>query len=125
MMRILITGSRAWADEEAIRDALIRESHRLRVCAADVTVVHGGARGADAIADRLAREYGCQVEVVRADWDRYGRAAGVIRNGVMVSRGAVVCLAFPIGISRGTRDCIARAAAAGIPTVVTEGDAVR
>jgi hypothetical protein len=121
MMRILVTGSRAWIDEETIRHVLIAESHRLCVRAVDVIVVHGGARGADAIADRLAREYGCQVEVVQADWGRYGRAAGPIRNAEMVSRGAVVCLGFPIGISRGTRHCLAMAEAAGIHTVVTEG----
>lgn len=123
MMRILVTGSRAWVDEETIRHVLIAQSHRLRVCAVDVVIVHGGARGADAIADRLAREYGCQVEVVEADWDRYGKAAGPIRNAEMVSRGAVACLGFPIGVSRGTRHCLALAAAAGIHTVVTEGQA--
>lgn len=121
MMRILVTGSRAWIDELAIEQTLTLEGQRLQVQPHDVIVVHGGAHGADAIADRLARRYGCGVEVVRADWNRYGNAAGPIRNAEMVRRGAVACLAFPIGLSRGTRDCIARAEAAGIPTVVTEG----
>jgi hypothetical protein len=123
MMRILVTGSRAWTDEPTIEATLRREGQRLQAHPQGCVVVHGGARGADAIADRVARRYGCSVEVVPADWERYGKAAGAIRNAEMVRRGAVVCLGFPIGVSRGTRDCLARAAAAGIHTVVTEGQA--
>lgn len=70
------------------------------------------------------------VQVFKAYWDGYGKAAGPIRNHEMVSfvsseaeKGArVVCLAFPaIELqSRGTKDCIKRANLAGIP-VLREG----
>ena len=39
----------------------------------------------------------------------------------MVNAGADLCLAFPLGESRGTRDCVRRADAAGIP-VLNYGD---
>lgn len=55
-----------------------------------------------------------------ADWKTHGRAAGPIRNREMVELGADICLAFPMGASRGTRGCIALAQAAGIPTTVVE-----
>jgi hypothetical protein len=39
----------------------------------------------------------------------------------MVDLGAYICLAFPIGESPGTRDCIERAEKAGIRLRVSEG----
>lgn len=119
-MRILVTGSRDWWDEDTIADALnfIVGS----VDPATVTIVHGACpTGADAIVDRLARAAGAIVEPHPAEWSRFRRAAGPKRNGFMVSLGADVCLAFPMGASFGTRDCIAQAAAAGIPVRVYEG----
>jgi hypothetical protein len=80
-------------------------------------VVHGGARGADTLADQVARGWGWEPElheVTDKDWDFYGRSAGHRRNAHMVSLGADVCLAFPLGESRGTRGCMKLAAAAGI-----------
>jgi hypothetical protein len=117
-LRILITGSREWTGRTAIRRAL---EAVLEQCAGDcfehiseVTVVHGAARGADRIAGEVATELGCTVEVHPANWDRYGKAAGPIRNLEMIRQGADVCLAFPLGPSRGTRHAMAAARAAGI-----------
>ena len=56
-----------------------------------------------------------------ADWDKHGKAAGMIRNREMVALGADICLAFPIGRSPGTRACIREAQRAGIPVRVREG----
>ncbi len=121
--RILITGSRDWTDVATIRRALVAAGRGADVHPQQTTVIHGGARGADIIADELAREFGCSVkvyEVTREDWSRYGKAAGHRRNAAMVAAGADVCLAFPLGESRGTRGCMKLAAAAGIPVVVHE-----
>lgn len=83
-----------------------------------IVVVHGACpTGADLIADRWARSHGVLVEAHPAMWGKHGRDAGPIRNGLMVDLGAAVCLGFPAGASRGTRDCMRRAVAAGIPTV--------
>jgi hypothetical protein len=127
---ILVTGSREFAKPE-----LIGEGRRLignalaqavRDAVADEVVIrHGACRGADMIADEWARamqRLGRKVEIDArpGDWKRYGRAAGFIRNGEMVAEGADICLAFPYGMSPGTRDCIARAQAAGIPVRIYE-----
>lgn len=140
-IRILVTGSRVWPAPERVRAALV-------VAAADheqVTVVHGrcdprrpdGGRvtwaaglrapdpfvlhGADWYADRIAAEFGWAVEAWPANWAHDGKAAGPIRSQAMVDTGADTCLAFPIGASGGTWDCIRRARAAGIPTTVVTG----
>jgi hypothetical protein len=93
--RVLITGSRSWSDEQAIREALA--SVIALQGPENVTVVHGAAScGADAIADRVATSWGGGLMVERhpADWQRHGRSAGFRRNAEMVALGADVCLAF-------------------------------
>jgi hypothetical protein len=60
-----------------------------------------------------------------ADWDRFGKRAGPIRNAEMVAAGAMLCLAFHRFLpgSKGTKDCARRALAAGIPTWLIDSDA--
>lgn len=110
--RILVTGSRTWTDADVILAALREHA----AGATDVVVVHGGAAGADRLADQIARERGARVERHPADWARHGRAAGFLRNQKMVRLGADVCLAFIHNASRGATACADTAQAAGIPT---------
>ena len=109
--RVLVTGSRDWADRQAIAAAL-RDWQ-----APGAVLVHGGARGADRIAAALWRSWGLRDEPHPADWHRHGRAAGPIRNQQMVAAGADVCLAFIRHASRGATHCAATAEHAGIPTI--------
>jgi hypothetical protein len=113
--RILITGSRTWTDENAIRDAM-NEAARGNKAGA-ITVVHGACpRGADSIADRIATRAGAKVERHPADWDTFGRSAGFKRNTKMVDLGADVCLAFIRAGSRGATHTANLAEKAGIET---------
>lgn len=131
MTRILVTGSRDWRDWQAMRDAL---TEVVREMPGPYTIIHGGQNGldrltgerygADYIADQLGRQMGAEIEpypVPKTVWRRLGKAAGPIRNKVMVESGADICLAFPLGISKGTRGCMELAEAAGIP-VRNKGD---
>ncbi|MGH3525755.1 MAG: hypothetical protein ACRDQ6_00390 [Pseudonocardiaceae bacterium] len=79
-------------------------------------MVHGGARGADQLADEVARGWGWTPEPHPADWARYGRSAGYRRNAAMVTLGADVCLAFILDGSRGASHTAQLAHTAGIPT---------
>lgn len=49
-----------------------------------------------------------------ADWRKYGKAAGYIRNKEMVDLGADIVLAFQKNKSKGTQHTIDLALAAGI-----------
>lgn len=123
-MRILITGSRDWDDFHAVENSILGALYDAEVSPYDddIVVVHGDCpTGADAAADQVGRLWGFEVEAWPADWDSHGKAAGPIRNQQMVNAGADLCLAFPLGESRGTRDCVRRADAAGIP-VLNYGD---
>lgn len=107
-MRIMVTGGRDWSDEATIRSALAEFS-------GDVTLIHGACPwGADAIADRVARELGFRVVEFHADWSKHGPAAGPIRNAAMARSRPDVVLAFPTPRSRGTWDAVHRARKAGI-----------
>ena len=123
VIRILVTGSRNWTDKVTIAKA-IREAWLVEGRPYGVTVVHGGARGADYIAGVYARRLGFNVEVHEADWDIFGKAAGPMRNKEMVDAGADVCLAFIKNESKGATGCAAMAEKAGIPVVYFREDTV-
>lgn len=106
-MRILVTGSRDWDDQDVIAEAIHDQWRHLTAddCHERVVVVHGDCpTGADRIADDLYRAASTQELYVRgprfylerhpADWDKYGKRAGFIRNDQMVQLGADICLAF-------------------------------
>ncbi|MGH3826912.1 MAG: DUF2493 domain-containing protein [Pseudonocardiaceae bacterium] len=119
-VRILVTGSRTWDDKDTIDSAITGYLRSISTSTEGdppcPVVVHGGARGADQLADRVARERGWTPECHRADWDRYGRSAGYRRNAVMVTLGANVCLAFIHQHSPGATHAAELAQRAGIPT---------
>lgn len=83
-------------------------------------LAHGGAKGADQVARYYGRVYKFPVREYRADWDRYGKAAGPIRNERMLDDFEPDYLfAFPGGL--GTADMIHRAEMAGV-TVIQLGE---
>lgn len=120
--RIIVTGSRDWADFETIHRKLRFAILTALAGAADeVTIVQGGATGADEIARVYAAKLRLKCETFEANWDRHGKAAGPIRNGEMLASGIDLVLAFPIGTrstSPGTWDCIEKAARVGIPITI-------
>lgn len=133
VFRLLATGSRDWSDW-AVVDAALTSVLTGVPFGTRLLVVHGGcpdgrpyrALGFDAIVDRWARspviaarhpQYRIGVEVHRADWQRWGKRAGRIRNQEMVDAGADLCVAGPMPQSIGTYDCMRRARAAGIEVV--------
>ncbi len=109
--RILICGSRDWIDY----DAILREVHAR--CDEISHVISGTARGADTLGELAAKA--CKIPVVRfpANWKRYGRAAGPIRNQQMLDEGnpdEVWAFSPDLRKSRGTKDMVHRATKAGV-----------
>lgn len=80
----------------------------------NIVIVSGCARGADAIGERYAKENGFKVEKYPADWKKYGRSAGPIRNKQMAeSCDFVIC--FWDDKSKGTKSMIEYAKRCGKP----------
>jgi len=62
------------------------------------TIISGHARGADQLAEKYANEKNIPLEVYPAEWDVYGKSAGVIRNQEMLDEGQPdLVVAFPGG----------------------------
>jgi len=122
---VLVTASRQWRDRQRMRAALLAVQRRFDAPPAAMGIVHGAARGGDQLADNIARELGWATDPVPCtaqEWARYGRCAGHRRNTRMIGRRTYVgCVAFPLGLSAGTRGCMITAADAGIP-VWNRGD---
>lgn len=107
--RVLVSGSREWKDDQTVKQLLVAAMDHFESDPKDIVLVHGAARGLDSIAASVGKELGFSIEDHPADWKKYGRSAGHIRNQEMVDLGADIFLAFPLGESRGTRSCMERA----------------
>lgn len=108
-MRVIVCGGRDYSDYRVIR--LVMEALDPEY----VTVVHGGAQGADRIAADVAESEGMPVDEFPARWSEEGRAAGPLRNRRMLEAGADLVIAFPGG--RGTADMVSAAREAGVPVL--------
>lgn len=110
-----VTGGRRFTDEKFVWDCLtdfMVQSGPLAV------MINGMAReGVDLFAYNWANRVGLDVREFPADWDRYGEAAGPIRNQEMIDLNPdmEVLLVFPGG--SGTRDMTKRCRKAGIQRV--------
>ena len=124
-MKVLVTGDRNWQDRGMILRELLALKEQLRP-GEQLIVVHGKARGADSLAAEVARAHHWTMieRGYAAEWGRYGRAAGPIRNQQMldlehcpyVNEPIDLVLAFhdDLPSSRGTADMVARARKLGI-----------
>lgn len=82
-------------------------------------IVSGGAKGADSLAKRYADENGIPLLEFIPNWDKYGKAAGMIRNRDIIDAADEV-LAFWDGTSRGTKNSIDYARKKKVPVVVAK-----
>jgi hypothetical protein len=113
-MRLLITGDRNWKDEGIIHAVLTLMADTYP----DLTIIHGGANGADSIAGDIAESLEIKTLEFRADWSKHGRAAGPIRNQQMLDEGkpdAVMAFHKDLRSSRGTLDMVRRARSHNLP----------
>lgn len=111
MTKILVTGDRNWDDYATIEMTLSRFHED-----GSVLVITGGAHGADIMADTAAKALGYENHVEQAQWQRYGKAAGPVRNEVMLDMKPDLVIAFHNDLekSKGTRHCLQEAKKRGI-----------
>lgn len=113
-MRLLVCGDRHWDDVELVRSVITLWYE----CAnGDLTIIEGGADGADMIAKRVGEELGVPVVEYTAEWARYGKASGPMRNLRMIEEGKpdyVIAFHDHIVRSKGTKDMLRQAREAGL-----------
>ena len=109
-MKVAIVGSRDYPSPSLVRAFV-------NTLPDDTIIISGGARGVDTVAEQAARYRHLKVEIYPAEWDKWGRSAGMMRNGKIINAADRV-VAFWDGISKGTADSIRKARAAGKPVTV-------
>lgn len=119
-MLTIIAGSRGFSVKQALAE--IDRAMGMKGWGEDTSmVVSGGARGVDQAGELWARRRGIEPWVVRAEWERYGKRAGMRRNEVMAEIGEMMggrLLAIWDGRSSGTRDMVKRAKGKGLEVEV-------
>ena len=81
------------------------------------TIISGGAKGADEMAEKIAKQSGTELIVFKPDWNKHGKSAGHMRNMDIISHSDQV-LAFWDGKSKGTASSLSIAKFLKKPTVV-------
>jgi len=110
-MRILVCGGRDYLNYLEFDDAMWKVYKRLGE--PELTIIQGGQTGADFLAKCWAHMNGFPCIEVRADWKRFGKAAGPIRNKTMLEDykpDYVVCHRG----NRGTADMVRQAKELGV-----------
>lgn len=111
-MKILVCGDRNWYDRFLIWCVLKEYSE----CGEPVTIISGGCRGADMLAESVAEGLGFDTLIFKAGWKRYGKAAGPIRNRQMIDEKPDLVIAFHdyMEKSKGTKNMLDLAQKNGI-----------
>ena len=112
-MKVIIAGSRTFENYDLLKSTMAS-------CGLVVDeVVSGCARGADSLGEVWAKENNIPVKKFPANWAKYGKAAGSVRNEEMARYGNVL-VAFLVKNSVGTKDMIRVAKRYGIKTIIVE-----
>lgn len=121
--KVLVCGGRSYDNRERLFEVLDKALKAATMAGRAFTLVHGGARGADSLSHVWAtmRKDNVTVRVHEADWKTHGRAAGPIRNKLMLtSENPNVIIAFKGG--NGTADMIRQAKKAGVDVYEVKDD---
>lgn len=116
-MRLLIFGDRNWNNQQVITLKLGELFAKNEI----ECVIEGEARGADTMGRIAAEGFGIPVIKFPALWDKYGRAAGPIRNQQQLREGKPThAIGFHnnIDVSKGSKDMYVRCLNAGIPVEI-------
>lgn len=101
-MKTIIAGSRDINKPEILATAILNAlDNGLSI----TEVVSGGARGVDTLGEHWAALAAVPIKRFPAEWDKYGRSAGIIRNTEM-AKYANALIAVWDGKSRGTKHMI-------------------
>jgi hypothetical protein len=105
-MKIAIVGSRKFNDYELLKNVV--KDYIVQYNGVNITIVSGGAKGADTLAEHFAKEFDFEMKIFHPDWEQLGRDACSARNTQIVAFSDIV-FAFWDGTSPGTKDSITKA----------------
>lgn len=118
-MRTIIAGSRTVLDYRRMSTAMIEAADAIEGSIIPTVVLCGMAIGADMLGYDWAKNRNLVIERYPADWRKHGKAAGFVRNEIMVEH-ADALVALWDGKSRGTQHVIGQAERRGLRVYIYE-----
>lgn len=103
-MKVAVVGSRGFSDYKLLSETL----DKIKI----TMIISGSAKGADTLGEQYAKENNIPTKIFYPDWEKHGKAAGMIRNTDIINEAELV-VAFWDQKSNGTRDSIQKAEKAG------------
>lgn len=100
-MRVIVAGSRGFNNYNLLEEKLNFFLQNYD----NITIISGGAKGADELGKIYAIANNYNLETYPAKWEQYGKRAGYIRNEEM-AKVADACVVFWDGNSRGSKHMI-------------------
>jgi len=104
MKKIGIIGSRrrdAGIDQKATREKFFEIYEE-----GDWIVSGGCPKGGDAFAEKIAKNYGIPILIFHANWKRFGKAAGFVRNVDIANESDILVACVSKDRTGGTEDTI-------------------
>lgn len=94
MFKVIIAGSREFDNYDMLKEKCDKILSRKVNEGEEIVIVSGAAKGADTLGEKYAEEKGYKIERYPANWDKYGKRAGYLRNKKMaeVSNACIVFL---------------------------------
>lgn len=111
-MKILVCGGRNYANKAKVYEVISYFKHL------EPVIIHGAAQGADSLAEDAAKYFGLKSDPTPADWNKYGKAAGPVRNKIMLDKEPDFVIAFPGGPGTDNMKMIARNAGVTVFEVI-------
>lgn len=105
MIKVIIAGTRDFNDYAFLKKNVDYFLQGINPNNEEIEIVSGNARGADKLGERYAKEHNLPVKLFPANWDKYGKRAGYLRNQEMANY-ADVLIAFWDEKSKGTKHMI-------------------
>lgn len=102
--RIVIGGCRDFNDYSIFEPFVDKCLQRLSA-EGNIVILSGHCSGVDTMAEKYAKEHDYELEIYPAEWEKYGKKAGPLRNELMVQKSNYV-IAFWDEKSRGTKSLI-------------------
>lgn len=113
-MKVIIAGTRTIDDEKFVNSCIEKGADSLYFI---TEIITGGSRGVDALAEKWANKKRIPIHVCQAEWEKYGRKAGPIRNEQMAKK-ADALIAIWDGESHGTKNMIDTAKSHGLRVLI-------
>lgn len=101
MIKLLVFGSRSINDDAFINEML----NKIIGDRKDIIIIEGDAIGVDRTAGNHAKMKGLEVKLYKPDWNKLGKAAGILCSEDMVKE-CTKAIGFWNGVSNGTRATI-------------------